>query len=139
MRGHKNTEWRYDKLPSGCWIWCGHIDKGGYPGKVNHRGLVMSAHRAFYEKRFGPIDGGLQVDHLCWTRACVNPEHMRICTSEENNQNKITGKLNAEKVELMRRLHRVIGTPGWALARIFEVSEANVSIVLRRKTWRNVK
>ena len=32
----------------------------------------------------GEISIGLQIDHLCKTRLCVNPEHLEVVSSKEN-------------------------------------------------------
>lgn len=42
------------------------------------------AHRVYYEARFGPIPAGLQLDHLCRNRGCVNPDHLEPVTCREN-------------------------------------------------------
>lgn len=66
-----------------CWIWLGKPDHLGY-GRVTFRGVRKTAHRFFYEMRNGPIPEGLEPDHLCRVRACVNPDHIEAVTHTEN-------------------------------------------------------
>ena len=68
---------------SGCWVWMGSTTLKGY-GKVNIPNRSTMVHRVAYEHFKGPIPDGLSVDHACRVRCCVNPEHMHICTNQEN-------------------------------------------------------
>lgn len=67
----------------GCWLWHGSIDKNGYGKAVRNAGHYR-AHRFSYELLVGPIPRGLQLDHLCRNRSCVNPTHLEIVTNREN-------------------------------------------------------
>lgn len=71
---------------STCWIWSHHVDKYGY-GRVYFRTQGALAHRAAYELKHGPIPDGMTVDHLCFTTACINPDHLRLLTRLENQKN----------------------------------------------------
>jgi hypothetical protein len=71
----------------GCWIWQMCRNNRGYGLKWDrdtHRLVV--AHRWYYERARGPIPEGLQIDHLCNVKACVNPSHLEAVTPRVNNQ-----------------------------------------------------
>ena len=68
---------------SGCWLWIGSVSTGGY-GLIGLNKKVRPAHRILYEQKFGPIPVGLEIDHLCRTRCCVNPDHLEAVTRREN-------------------------------------------------------
>lgn len=75
---------RIDVDESGCWLWIGALSHDGY-GRVGYRGFSSDyAHRAVYEDLVGPIPDGLECDHLCRVRNCVNPSHIEPVTRREN-------------------------------------------------------
>lgn len=65
-----------------CWLWTGSI-AGGY-GKMWFHGMPRLAHRIAYRYWVGPLPDGLQLDHLCRVRHCVNPAHLEPVTAAEN-------------------------------------------------------
>lgn len=65
-----------------CWLWTGYTNRGGYG--VIYAGAMVPAHRFAYELLVGPIPDGLVIDHLCRTKACVNPDHLEPVTQGEN-------------------------------------------------------
>ncbi len=69
---------------TGCWLWLGPKDRKGY-GRTYYGGRNWSAHRLFYAAFKGFIFPGLQIDHLCRVRNCVNPNHLEAVTPRENN------------------------------------------------------
>jgi len=87
LRGHAGS-WRehggYAIDPTnGCWIWQRSTSLNGY-GQVWHQGRLQRAHRVFYELYVGPIPEGLQIDHTCHNKLCVNPDHLAPVTPLEN-------------------------------------------------------
>lgn len=74
----------------GCIEWIASVQGEGY-GQF-YRGQVargghgkIAAHRWSYEYHVGPIPDGLQIDHLCRNRLCVNPDHLEPVTPQVNN------------------------------------------------------
>ena len=72
---------------SRCWLWTGALTSmkpfKGY-GIFWNKGKKRLAHRFSYERAIGPIPDGLDIDHLCRVRCCVNPEHLEPVTRLEN-------------------------------------------------------
>lgn len=68
---------------SGCWLWTAGLDPTGY-GKMLFQGKCSTASRASFIIHGGVVPQGYEVDHICHTRACVNPEHLRVLTRSQN-------------------------------------------------------
>ena len=71
--------------PSGCWSWTGAVAGGGY-AYFYLDGRMRRAHRVAWEAAVGPIPEGMDLDHLCRVRRCVNPLHLEPVTRSENNR-----------------------------------------------------
>lgn len=68
---------------SGCWLWTASLNDDGY-GQVWMAGKMRKAHRVVYTALRGEIPAGLELDHLCRIRSCVNPDHLRPVTTRAN-------------------------------------------------------
>lgn len=68
---------------SGCWIWLGTSNQWGY-GRIQRLGKKTVVHRACYELAHGPVPQGLELDHKCRVRLCVNLAHLEPVTRLEN-------------------------------------------------------
>lgn len=79
----QKTDFGSALLANQCWIWMAATDAGGY-GRFWGNGRLMRAHRFAWEQKHGPIPPGLQIDHLCRVRNCVNPGHMEVVTRRDN-------------------------------------------------------
>jgi HNH endonuclease len=80
-----------------CWEWAGCKDQWGY-GYIKDDGRMVRVHRAAYEMWFGPIPGGLEIDHLCFVRHCLNPDHLEAVPGLVNiMRSNAAGAINARK------------------------------------------
>jgi len=77
-----DTKWTPEPN-TGCWLWIAGVNPLGY-GQFWWSGRTVTAHRFAYEREVGPIPDGLELDHLCRTRCCVNPAHLEPVTHREN-------------------------------------------------------
>jgi hypothetical protein len=71
------------RTDNGCWPWLASKDSDGY-GNFWVGGKCRGAHRVSYELIVGGVPEGLQLDHLCKRRDCVNPWHLEPVTPKEN-------------------------------------------------------
>lgn len=73
----------YDIDPGGCWIWRGRPGPIGYVD-IKRWGRRWLAHRFAWTYTNGPIPEGMTVDHICFVRNCVNPDHLQLLSHEDN-------------------------------------------------------
>lgn len=135
----------YDVVESGCWIWNRAKGRQGY-GSTRYHGRYVSAHRAYYAHYVGAIPAGMVVMHQCDSPACVNPDHLRIGTMQENQDDMASKKRSnqgmkswsAKLTELDVRSIHLSPDTGLALAKQYGVSTATISEIRRGITWPHI-
>lgn len=88
--------WSKVFITSVCWEWKGS-KKNGYGSFWNGERRI-GAHRWAWENLVGPIPVGLEIDHLCRNRSCVNPDHLEPVTHKENVRRGAGGWNTASKM-----------------------------------------
>lgn len=160
--------WPKVRRTDGCWEWIGARYRNGYgfinirkPGKATTKG----AHRISWEIHNGPIPDGLVVCHRCDNPPCVNPLHLFLGTATENmrdmsakgralfgdknptrkhpecvsrGESHRPAKLLSGDVICIRRMSEY-GITQNVIAKKFNVTQSNVSAIIRRKSWNHLK
>lgn len=142
-----------------CWDWTGTTGGPRGPGYGQHgvrKGpdiwRTVFAHRFAYETLVGPVTARV-LRHSCDRRICCNPSHLEQGTHADNTRdmmvrgrhrsNPLRGeennraKLTDESVREIRT-RRMAGESQPALAQAFGVSQATISCIVLRRTWKHV-
>lgn len=77
-----------------CWLWTG-AKLNGY-GVFRIDGGAQIAHRVSYKWAKGEIPEGVQLDHKCHNRSCINPDHLRFADHALNGQNRASANKNSK-------------------------------------------
>lgn len=70
-------------LVFGCRLVVSPVDKDGY-GRIGDR----RAHIVAWEEANGRVPDGMEIEHECRRRACINVAHLRAVTRGENERRK---------------------------------------------------
>lgn len=89
-RIHKRTDeerfWSKVEKTDSCWLWQASTRQNGY-GQFRLDNKMVSAHRYIFTLLGEQIPDGMQVDHTCHVKRCVNPDHLRFVTHKQNLEN----------------------------------------------------
>lgn len=79
-----------------CLTWTGGVNQHGY-GRTSVGGMRLRVvHHLAWELVHGPVPDGLEVDHVCFNRACINVEHLRTVTRSENTRHRRGAQPNSK-------------------------------------------
>jgi hypothetical protein len=128
--GQEGVHWTVNP-ESGCWEWIKCKDKKGYGRAFKDR-----AHRVIFERFKGPVKEGLELDHLCRNRGCVNPDHLEQVPSIINTQRGESTPFTIKSIKFIRDVAS-FGAGSVRLAELFGVHRSCIWQIIRRKTWAN--
>ncbi|MDQ1318728.1 MAG: hypothetical protein QG588_2390 [Candidatus Poribacteria bacterium] len=141
--------WRYidKKGEHECWNWKGGKCRGY--GIFWLQGKSYQAHRVMYEYEHLCVPRGMMVLHTCDNPSCVNPDHLKLGNHQDNmddrsnkgrqskGEDRYSAKLTEEDVRLIRSLYLEGYTQGY-IAGKFGIHTSNVSLIVRKKHWKEV-
>ena len=130
------------KLPApGCWLWTAGKFTNGYGSFRDDTGMVK-AHRYSFLLATGrhPADG-MELDHICRVRHCVNPAHLREVTRKQNLEHLASDPtLRANNTSGYRgvtrfrdKWHGVVGHNGRKYRRQFDTAEEAAAWVAAKR------
>lgn len=130
--------WGYVDKSGDCWAWTSNVGRSGY-GYFKLDGRNVLAHRIAYTWSNGPIPEGMQIDHLCFNRACVNAEHLRLATAKQNAESLSVVRAASG----VRGVYQIVGTSQWSArlthhgvqisaGKFSTIAEAEAAVIAKR-------
>lgn len=123
-----------------CWNWTGSKNTTGY-GIFKFGGSQMVSHRFSYQLLVSQIPPGMVIDHRCFNKSCVNPEHMKVVTQKQNCENQAgpskNNKTGVRGVHWHSAKKKFIATIGHNFKRIqigafSTLEEAEAAVIAKR-------
>ncbi|WP_291163360.1 helix-turn-helix domain-containing protein [Gemmatimonas sp. UBA7669] len=135
-----------------CWIWQRTKNNAGY-GTLRVEGRTIYAHRLAFLLAGNDLGPDQHVLHACDTPACINPDHLSSGSRSANMQDAARkGRLRVPRFALIGSANpasklsvldvaaiRELARDGWSqskLAEAFNVSQSQISNIVRGRQWR---
>jgi hypothetical protein len=142
----------YREVASGCWEWKGSVDQDGY-GIFNATFNGVRHHRAHrFSWAFHTLSGigkDMEVCHSCDNPRCVNPGHLWLGTTADNQADrwrkgrgknpKGEGHVDAILTEKQVRAILADPRPQAEIAHDYGVAATTIGSIKQRKSWAHLK
>lgn len=79
-----------------CLTWTGAKNQHGYGRTKVQDGGLRVVHHLAWERERGPIPEGMEIDHVCFNRACVRLAHLRLATKSDNARHRQGAQPNSK-------------------------------------------
>ena len=131
-----------------CWEWTGARNRGGY-GAMGYNKRTYQSHRFAWFLIFGKFPD-LDLLHSCDNPPCVNPNHLREGTDQDNSNDKVlrnrqlkgskspVAKLNESQVLEIKQLLKE-GHSHASIGRMYGVRFQTIGAIKYGKIWKHVK
>ena len=146
-----------------CMLWT-KAKSNGY-GVKSHNGKRVYIHRLVATEVYGEIPEGMVVAHKCDTPACINPDHLFICTQKENiadmvrkgrgakgikhglkkhPERRVRGervpasKLTESKIHEIRRIYATGVVTLVSISEKFGVAFQTISKIVNKSSWKHI-
>ena len=147
--------WAKVEKTTTCWLWRGSTNGSRGYGQIWWGGRLHPAHRISYEMVNGSVPVGLELDHLCRTRACVRPDHLEAVSHSTNMKRASdtiadaralwqargsqhgSAKLTEATVVIILE-HLAAGASCFSLASQYGINRSNIQRIRNGITWRHV-
>lgn len=140
----------YPEPNTGCWIWGGSYNAGGYGKLLIRRLKIYLAHRFSYYHFIGEYDRSLCVCHTCDNRYCVNPQHLFLGTHVDNAADMIrknrasnrsgerNGRAKLNKNDALK-IRQLVGSKSMKeLSKEYGLTYKSIWNVVHRDTWNHI-
>lgn len=139
----------YEVVESGCWEWLLSVNPDGYGHCSRTSYGSLRAHRASAIMHGMDVDG-VNVNHKCHNRKCINPDHLYCGTQMENVRDCVNAGrfksnkgednpraiLDWNKVREIRARYPAGGVSCADLARQYGVGWSTMDRLLRNISWK---